>query len=78
MKRKDSIPMRKLFGVVALLIVSCLSCSDDERSTSFVNNIADPTDLALEILVSTDNSGMVTLAPSGTSVSSFVIDYGDD
>lgn len=70
--------MRKLVGVIALLIVSCLSCSDDERGTSFVNNIADPTDLALEILVSTDNSGMVTLAPSGTSVSSFVIDYGDD
>ena len=76
MNRKE-ISMRNLIGICVLLILSILSCSDDERSTSFINNIADPTDLALEVSVSTDNSGLVTLAPSGTSVASFVIEFGD-
>lgn len=69
--------MKNIFGVIAVVMLTCWSCSDDERSTSFVNNISDPTDLAMEILVSTDNSGIVTLAPSGTSITSFVIDFGD-
>lgn len=75
--KRNQITMKNIFGVVTLIVLTCLSCSDDERSTSFVNNIADPTDLALEVLVSTDNSGIVTLAPSGNSVTSFVIDFGD-
>lgn len=76
MKIKE-ISMKNIFGVIAVVMLTCWSCSDDERSTNFINNITDPSDLALEVLVSTDNSGVVTLAPSGTSVTSFVIDFGD-
>ncbi len=54
-----------------------MACSDDERPTDFINSVAPPSDLAVAFVVSQDNSGIVTFTPSGTSVASFTLNYGD-
>lgn len=71
--------MKRIFLLFLVLtgMVLVTSCSDDERSTSFVDQIPVPSDLSVAVEVSNDNSGVVTFTPSGTSVSSFTLNYGD-
>ncbi len=60
--------------IMALFIVSC---SNDDRDLDFLEAISDPSNLALQVAISQDNTGLVTLTPSGESSQSFVIDFGD-
>ena len=53
------------------------SCDDDDRDTTFVNDIALPSNLELIVTLTQDNTGIVTFTPSGESVSVFTIDFGD-
>lgn len=63
--------------IVLLSIITFTSCSDDEQPERLLNQVAVPSNLEVAITVTQDNSGVVTFTPSGTSVSSFTLNYGD-
>ncbi len=67
----------QLVGLISLLFLSVISCGDDDRSIDFIEGVAPPSNVTLSAIVSNDNTGRVTLAPSATSAASFVIDFGD-
>ena len=52
-------------------------CEEEERDTDFLDNIQPPSNIAIQVTMTQDNSGTVTLVPSGDNASSFVIDFGD-
>lgn len=64
-----------LFAFFALAMVAC---DDDNGDIGFVNTDTAPTDVTAAFNVSQDNSGVVTITPSGTNVVSYEIYYGDD
>lgn len=71
--------MKKYYIIAAILLSLGIltACSDDERSTDFINDIAVPKDVNVVSLLSDDNSGTVTFTPSGTSTSYFTFNFGD-
>lgn len=65
------------FFIVVLSITTLISCSDDERPETLVNQVAPPSNIEVAVTVTQDNSGVVTFTPSGISVASFTVNYGD-
>lgn len=63
--------------MVIVLTIGLLQGCTKENNIDFINNIAVPSNLSLEIQLAQDNSGMATLTPSGDSASLFIIDFGD-
>ena len=59
---------------VLLLFVGCEENFSD--STDFAN-VAPPTNVSASFEVTQDNTGLVTITPSGEGAISFSIDYGD-
>ncbi len=71
--------MRKNIYTYAILIVAALfsiSCEDDDRE-DLIPQLGTPSELDLEFNITQDNSGLVTISPSGTNVSAFEVFYGD-
>lgn len=52
-------------------------CTEDERDIGFTGNLTVPSNLSLDVQLAQDNSGIVTLTPSGDGTSLFKIDFGD-
>lgn len=63
--------------LIAFSLLIFQGCKEDDSDFDYLNNIALPSDLGLLVQLSPDNSGTVTFTPSGTSASSFVLDFGD-
>lgn len=53
------------------------SCKDDDSDLNFLDGIELPSNLALQVELSQDNSGTVTFTPTGNSASLFIVDFGD-
>ncbi len=66
----------KTFSLL-LAILLFQGCNKDENDLDFLNDVAIPSNLDLLIQLSQDNTGTVTLTPSGTSSSLFLLDFGD-
>lgn len=62
----------------ALFLIVVTSCNEEDRDTTFIDGILVPTNITLNVDVTQDNTGLATLTPSGDSVSSFTINFGDD
>ena len=62
----------------ALFLIVVTSCNEEERDTSFVDAIATPTNVSLNVVLTQDNSGLTTLTPTAESASIFTINFGDD
>lgn len=65
---------RTLFVIIA--VVGLLGC-EAERDLDFIENLNPPSNLRINISVSQDNTGTVTITPTGENTSSFTIDFGD-
>ena len=63
-----------MFDFVLLLFVGC---EDDFSDTTDFANVAPPSNISASFEVTQDNTGLVTITPSGEASISFVIDYGD-
>lgn len=59
------------------IFLALQGCTEDERDTGFTDNLAVPSNLSLDVQLAQDNSGTVTLTPSGNGTSLFKIDFGD-
>jgi len=62
---------------VSLLVLAYLGCSDDERSISFIDNVPPPTNLLVTYNVTQDNTGLVSLTPSGEGATTFELTFGN-
>ena len=61
-----------------ILIAVVWSCTDDEFGNSaFIETAVAPTDVAIAYAVTTDNTGTVTIAPSGNNAVTFEVHFGD-
>ena len=66
------------FLLSALFLIVVLSCTQEDRDTAFTDGIAAPSNLSLLVQITQDNTGSVTLTPSGESVAQYTIDFGDN
>jgi hypothetical protein len=63
---------------IALLAFATAGCRKDNfNDTSFVSTAVPPSGLAMLFAITQDNTGLVTITPSGTSASTYDIYYGD-
>ncbi|WP_157614046.1 hypothetical protein [Pseudotamlana agarivorans] len=64
--------------ILQIFLLTCLvmGCTEDEN-LDYVNDIKAPTNVAAAVSVTQDNTGLVTIAPLGEGVVSFLVDYGD-
>ncbi|WP_169514427.1 PKD domain-containing protein [Gelidibacter mesophilus] len=63
---------------LSLIVLAIFSCSQDDVDISFVENIAPPSNVSATVTVSQDNTGAVTLIPTGEGAVSFNVDFGDN
>ncbi|MDC8005155.1 PKD domain-containing protein [Aureisphaera galaxeae] len=70
--------MKKILSIICLIstVALFIGCAEDD-DLGLVNGIAVPSNLALQVQMAQDNSGLATLTPSGESASLFTIDFGD-
>lgn len=66
----------KLFSSIFILLLF-VGCEDDFSDTTDFANVAPPSNISASFEVTQDNTGLVTITPSGEGSISFVIDYGD-
>lgn len=63
--------------ITCLLVLAYLGCTVDERGVSFINNVPAPSNVAVAFIVTQDNTGFVTMTPSGDGATSFKVFFGD-
>lgn len=70
--------MRKIkFLITSLLVLTFIACADDDNSTSFVDDVAAPANLAVSFSITQDNTGLVTLTPNAEGATEFELGFGD-
>jgi len=80
LKNKMIMKISKIYPFLlsALFLIVVLSCTKEDRDTAFTDGIAAPSNLSLLVQITQDNTGSVTLTPSGESVAQYTIDFGDN
>jgi hypothetical protein len=80
LKNKMIMKISKIYPFLlsALFLIVVLSCTQEDRDTAFTDGIAMPSNLSLLVQITQDNTGLVTLTPSGESVAQYTIDFGDN
>jgi hypothetical protein len=69
----------KYFLSIVLFVATVLSCSEDELGNlDFTSTAVAPTNLALLLDITQDNTGLVTLTPNSDGAVSYTITLGDD
>ena len=63
--------MKYLFAGIALFAV--MSCVEEDRDISYVQNVQGPENLALTFNVTQDNTGNVSILPSAENADSFKV-----
>jgi len=61
----------------ALLILIVISSCKDETNLEFLNDVALPSNIGVNFIVTQDNTGLVTITPFAEGATSFDIDFGD-
>jgi len=72
--------MRILRNFIGLFLLTAFifSCVDENESNAdFVDSISEPANISAMVSITQDNTGLVTLTPTGEGVVSFHVDYGD-
>ncbi|WP_139957150.1 hypothetical protein [Flavicella sediminum] len=71
--------MNYIYGLL-LVLLSTIACTDDLADLSFASaeNIPAPSEISALLTVTQDNSGMVTITPTGNNANSFEIGFGDE
>ena len=69
---------RSLIFGLAVLLVSAMSCDPDglDDDTSFLETV-NTEDIGAVFAITNDNTGLVTVTPTGQGVSRYVVDFGD-
>jgi len=68
----------KYISIIVLSLIAIVACTEEEfGSTDFLTNVPAPSDINAIYDITQDNTGLVTLTPTGSGVTKFVIDFGD-
>jgi hypothetical protein len=71
--------MKRLGFILMLSVVSLLiACSEDERDTDFINDADAPSEVSLAFVVTNDDSGLVSMTPSGVGASFFDVFFTEN
>ena len=70
--------VKYLLSITLLLAVIAACKKEEYDDTSFLNGVSDPAKLSVLFNITQDNSGLVTIYPSGEGASSYDVYYGDD
>ncbi|MGJ8547957.1 hypothetical protein [Winogradskyella wichelsiae] len=62
---------------LCLLVMVFYGCTEDNVDTAFADGLEAPTDISALVMVTQDNTGLVTITPSGNGVTGYVFDFGD-
>ncbi|WP_052184134.1 carbohydrate binding domain-containing protein [Psychroserpens sp. Hel_I_66] len=62
---------------ICLVALAVYSCSQDDDNTDFVDSIEAPINISANVVVTQDNTGLVTITPLGEGVTNYVIGFGD-
>ncbi|MFD2914507.1 hypothetical protein [Psychroserpens luteus] len=62
---------------ICFVALAVYSCAQDDDNTDFVNSIQAPTNISANVVVTQDNTGLVTITPLGEGVTTYVIGFGD-
>ncbi len=68
--------LKYIFSIGLLLLVFA-SCTDDDRSLGYLDDVVAPADVTAILNLSKDNSGLVTITPNATNAVSYIVNYGD-
>ena len=72
--------MKNIYKILSsiFIIFFLVGCDEDfSDNNEFAKNIAPPSNVSASFDVTQDNTGLVTITPTGEGAISFVIDYGD-
>ena len=78
MKIKTKYNMKNFKYILSLFLVitAFISCQQDDDLPD-VSALPAPTNVAAVITIAQDNSGLVTIIPTGENVANFRVSYGD-
>lgn len=62
---------------ICLVVLAVYSCSQDDDNNNFVDSIKAPKNISANVVVTQDNTGLVTITPLGEGVTNFIIGFGD-
>ena len=69
--------INKIFSSIFILFI-LIGCAEDfSDNNEFAKNIAPPSNVSASFDITQDNTGLVTITPTGDGAISFVVDYGD-
>ena len=66
----------KLLGSLFIIFLF-IGCDEDFSDSTDFANVSPPTNISASFDVTQDNTGLVTITPTGEGAISFVVDYGD-
>ena len=70
--------VKYLLSITLLLAVIAACKKEEYDDTSFLNGASDPAKLSVLFNITQDNTGLVTIYPSGEGATSYDVYYGDD
>ena len=62
---------------ICIVALAVYSCAQDDDNTNFADNVVAPANVAVNLVVTQDNTGLVTMTPLAEGVTAFNIDFGD-
>ncbi|SFN43490.1 hypothetical protein [Salegentibacter flavus] len=71
--------MKKYYKIIFALLLTLpfISCESDDDSLVDLNQIQEPANLGAIFQITQDNSGLVSITPTGESANMFSVDFGD-
>ncbi|SMC84469.1 PKD domain-containing protein [Moheibacter sediminis] len=70
--------MYKTIKILSFLLIPLIfGCSDNDDGLKEVANMGNPGDLSMDFKITQDNTGLVTITPSGSNATLFQVDFGD-
>lgn len=69
--------MKKTYLILSIFVLTFLSgCSNDDNNVN-INDVNDPSNISAVMTISQDNTGNVTILPTGDGVTQFTVYFGD-
>lgn len=62
---------------ICLVLLAVYSCEQDDDNTDFIDGIEAPTNISANVVVTQDNTGLVTITPLGEGVTTYTVGFGD-
>ncbi|MBT8266843.1 MAG: hypothetical protein KJO41_07955 [Bacteroidia bacterium] len=70
--------MKRFYQLITcFLVLTLMGCTEDDRGTNFVDEVAAPANISITFDITQDNSGLVAMTPGGEGATGFRVAFGD-